>query len=639
MRFSLYLKIVVAIIAVIFLMSFIVKPEQSVESKFRSSIIIATDSLLSSIDQLYENCSSKNFNRDLAKTQLANCRVNYKMIEAFVTYYFPGEALILNRPVVPSLAEDDEVSTVVPFSGFQFIEFLLFNDSLPTSKKELRKICKESYLIVKGLESSFNEFSFDERSLWEASQLQLIRQSLLGLADFETPDSKNGRVETIASLTGISDLLLSCYVSDTNSEKTSSIIKLKFFISKANSYLLSHSFVNHFDFYTFYNSYYNNLSDQLLYCRDLFLDNQNLYQTTAVNLQVRSVFDPSAFNSYFFVPGKKTNSTKELIDLGRTLFFDPALSANNLRACASCHQSKKAFTDGLPVSQSFEPGRVLSRNAPTIINSVLQRKLFHDGRAFTFEDQAGRVMSNPLEMHNDFSAVAEKLVASEEYRKLFYSVFYPNEDTLISSRSILLAIAEYERSLIGMNSRFDKSISGRFDELSNDEKAGFNIFMGKAQCGSCHFLPLFNGLLPPNYVETEWESIGVPERSNSTIKKLDSDIGRYGIIPAEIFKHSFKTPTLRNIALTSPYMHNGAFNTLDEVIDFYDRGGGKALGYVVENQTLSDRPLNLSTKEKFQLKSFLESLTDTIGLTTIPTHLPTFTNNPNLIGRPIGGDY
>ncbi len=190
-----------------------------------------------------------------------------------------------------------------------------------------------------------------------------------------------------------------------------------------------------------------------------------------------------------------------------------------------------------------------------------------------------------------------------------------------------------------MNSRFDKSISGRFDELSNDEKAGFNIFMGKAQCGSCHFLPLFNGLLPPNYVETEWESIGVPERSNSTIKKLDSDIGRYGIIPAEIFKHSFKTPTLRNIALTSPYMHNGAFNTLDEVIDFYDRGGGKALGYVVENQTLSDRPLNLSTKEKFQLKSFLESLTDTIGLTTIPSSLPLFNDNPNLINRPIGGDY
>lgn len=147
------------------------------------------------------------------------------------------------------------------------------------------------------------------------------------------------------------------------------------------------------------------------------LSEKNQYFTTAINFQNRSIFDPHAFNSYFFLPGKTHANQKEVAELGRILFFDPALSANSLRACASCHQPDKAFTDGLPLSQSFEPGKFLTRNAPTIINSVLQRRLFHDGRAFSFEDQAGRVMSNPLEMHNDFQTVASKLVHSAEYRK------------------------------------------------------------------------------------------------------------------------------------------------------------------------------------------------------------------------------
>jgi cytochrome c peroxidase len=269
----------------------------------------------------------------------------------------------------------------------------------------------------------------------------------------------------------------------------------------------------------------------------------------------------------------------------------------------------------------------------------LQRKLFHDGRAFTFEDQAGQVMSNPLEMHNDFSQIAIKLRNSPEYVQWFRSAFAGTEDTVITNRSILIALAEYERSLIGMNTRFDKSISGRDSLLNYDEINGFNVFMGKGNCASCHFIPLFNGLLPPDYVETEWEIIGVPSSRLVEPRELDPDKGRSAIIPVEIFDHAFKTPGLRNIGLTGPYMHNGVFRTLEEVVEFYEKGGGEGMGLTVPYQTLPPEPLGLTADEKFQLVAFMHSLTDTVGLTAKPVKLPDFPGDPLLKNRSVGGDY
>jgi cytochrome c peroxidase len=514
---------------------------------------------------------------------------------------------------------------------------MLYSDSLAFQRKQLNNAIDECYSLISNLPNAYEQFVFDERSVWEAMQMQLVRQFILGFAEFETPDSKNGVEESIHVLLGFDELIKTLYHDAGENKKAD----LNFFFSeieRSTNKLKQYS-KGSVDYFQFYSEYYNDLSGSLSKLRDIMLSEKNQYFTTAINFQNRSIFDPHAFNSYFFLPGKTHANQKEVAELGRILFFDPALSANSLRACASCHQPEKAFTDGLPLSQSFEPGKFLTRNAPTIINSVLQRRLFHDGRAFSFEDQAGRVMSNPLEMHNDFQTVASKLVHSAEYRKRFRSAFEGTEDTSITGRSVLIAIAEYERTLIGMNTRFDKAISNRENDLSNDEIAGFNIFMGKAACGSCHFLPLFNSLVPPVYVETEWEVIGVPSAKLSNPRELDGDIGRYEIIPVDIFKNAFKTPGLRNIALTAPYMHNGVFKSLDEVIDFYDRGGGKGLGITVENQTLSDEPLNLTPTEKFQLKVFLESLNDTITLNEIPVKLPEFEDNELLNRRKVGGEY
>ncbi|MBL0102694.1 MAG: hypothetical protein IPP51_02330 [Bacteroidetes bacterium] len=537
---------------------------------------------------------------------------------------------------MPSIEEDDEITPLVPLEGLQYAEQILYGDSLEFKRKVLKNVVDNVFLLVDRMPESFGNLEMRENHIWEAFQYELIRQFMLGFANAETPDSKNGVRESAAVLQGMKDMLLAMYPNPEGDAlmQLNDIYRL---LDRSVAYLRNvKGDANYFEYYT---QYYNELSGQLGYTRNSVVKESNDYGLMAINLQVRSIFDAHAFNSHYFVPGKTNRNDRAVAELGQVLFFDPALSANNLRACSSCHQPGKAFTDGLPLSQSFEPGKFLKRNAPTLVNSVLQRKLFHDGRSFTFEDQAGQVMSNPLEMHNDFSAVAVKLKNSEEYKKLFREAYFGTEDTQITNRSILQAIAEYERTLIGMNSRFDKTISGREFVMNQDEINGFNLYMGKAACASCHFIPLFNSAVPPEYVETEWEIVGTPSAKLTNPRELDDDLGRYNVIGVDIFRHAFKTPTLRNVAITGPYMHNGVFRTLDEVIEFYNDGGGIGLGYDVPFQTLSEDSLHLTSTEKFELISFLQSLTDTVDITSVPNKLPRFQDGNPLNERVVGGQY
>ena len=166
--------------------------------------------------------------------------------------------------------------------------------------------------------------------------------------------------------------------------------------------------------------------------------------------------------------------------------------------------------------------------------------------------------------------------------------------------------------------------------------------MGKAGCGTCHFAPAFSGLVPPLYHESESEVLGVPLYNLDSVAVIDPDVGRYkGNLKehANIYKHSFKTTTVRNVSLTAPYMHNGVFETLEEVVDFYDKGGGQGLGMEVEFQTLPPDKLELTAQEKLDLVRFMEILVDTTNMTVQPTRLPTFENDPQLDQRKIGGNY
>ncbi|MNQ90012.1 Cytochrome c551 peroxidase precursor [compost metagenome] len=146
--------------------------------------------------------------------------------------------------------------------------------------------------------------------------------------------------------------------------------------------------------------------------------------------------------------------------------------------------------------------------------------------------------------------------------------------------------------------------------MNPNELKGFNLFMGKAKCATCHFMPLFNGTAGPSFSNTEGEVLGVLQDPKAQIPVIDSDEGRYNWTKMDVLKFAFKTPTLRNIALTAPYMHNGAYQTLEEVMDFYNKGGAAGMGITLENQTLSPDPLNLNKKEIQDIIAFLKTLND-----------------------------
>lgn len=212
------------------------------------------------------------------------------------------------------------------------------------------------------------------------------------------------------------------------------------------------------------------------------------------------------------------------------------------------------------------------------------------------------MITNVDEMHGSLEEAAKKIKSNKMYIEKFQTAFPQKE---ISAFEIKNALASYIRTLSKFDSKFDQYMRAEV-AFTADEKAGFNLFAGKAKCATCHFIPLTNGTVPPNFMKSESEVLGVPDKNG----KLDADLGKYNLTKAIIHRYSFKTPTIRNITLTAPYMHNGVFKTLEEVVDFYNEGGGKGLGFSLENQTLPEDKLNLTDLEKKQLVDFMKTLTD-----------------------------
>jgi cytochrome c peroxidase len=298
-----------------------------------------------------------------------------------------------------------------------------------------------------------------------------------------------------------------------------------------------------------------------------------------------SVFDSGAFDPWAFAAQDAPAATAEEVALGRALFSDPRLGGASKRACAFCHEPAHAFTDGLAKA----PGA--ARHAPSLLNVALQPGAFADLRAATLEEQVAVVVGDAHEMGGlslDSVAVLVGRPASMVQR----------------------ALAAYERTLTRMDSRFDRAVRGDTAALTASERRGFTVFMGRGRCGSCHFAPLFNGVAPPAFARSEVEVIGVPMHADTARAEADSDLGRWAVTRAPGDLRAFRTPTVRNAGDAGPYMHNGVYRTLEDVIDFYDRGGGEGIGARVANQTLSRAPLHLSARDKRDLIAFVRSLSD-----------------------------
>ncbi|MGQ0829270.1 MAG: cytochrome-c peroxidase, partial [Bacteroidota bacterium] len=569
------------------------------------------------------------------KDSYRNARRTYKSAELFIGYYFPKVEKLLNGPLVITPKFDVREHMVYP-EGFQVMEEIIFSDKKIHKEKLLKNILKIQG-VVHTLLNSAGSAEVSESQIFEMLKLELIRIVSLHINGFDATFNKENIQETIYCLEGIKQVMILFNL--TIKEKT---IEEQYYTTLRNidqtiKHLVSHKKFDTFDRIQFISKYINPLSSNITdFQNGLKVEYQSF--NFAYRFRSPTIFAKDAINSQYFTQKVyDTVNNKMQAELGKILFFDPVLSGNGKRACASCHNPDMAFTDGKPKSAAFNSEGHVKRNAPTVINAVLQKALFYDGRVMFLEDQISEVLMNKDELHGNFSDATNTLEKSVEYRKLFKKAFKGSRDTIINEHGIKKAIAEYEKTLVALNSRFDKYMRGDSRQISKEEIKGYNLFAGKALCGTCHFLPLFNGVLPPSFVHQEFEILGVPENLDN--KKLDDDIGRAGITGVPLTSYSFKTPTLRNVELTAPYMHNGVYNTLDEVVNFYNKGGGKGLGFSIPHQTLPSDSLGLTMNEMKSIVAFLKTLTDTVGTTSKPLRLPYFENEPELNKRKVGGDY
>ncbi|MBO9204951.1 MULTISPECIES: cytochrome-c peroxidase [Niastella] len=330
-----------------------------------------------------------------------------------------------------------------------------------------------------------------------------------------------------------------------------------------------------------------------------------------LNYKAADIFSPDALNLQAF-PGGKNYSNTALVQLGKQLFFEPGLSGNNKVSCVTCHDPAKHFTDGLPKSLTIDGHSHVARNAASLLYAGYQYGQFWDGRAKSVEEQVKTVLNNEQEMNGGEIVISALLARKTYYKIVLDSIFPASIDSINITEKVAMALAAYVRTLNFRNGRFDQYLQGNATVLTTHEIDGFNLFMGKAQCGTCHFAPLFNGLTPPLYNLSELEVLGTTSTDNLLKPELDSDAGRIRIFPISYYDKAFKTPTVRNTSATGPYMHNGAFKTLEAVIEFYNKGGAVGMGLSLPNQTLSARPLNLSKEEVSDIISFLHTLEDKI---------------------------
>jgi len=307
------------------------------------------------------------------------------------------------------------------------------------------------------------------------------------------------------------------------------------------------------------------------------------------------------------VPVPQQNpQTPEKVELGKKLFFDRRLSGDGTMSCSSCHDPEMAFTDGLEISLSYPTTRNW-RNAPTLINVAFQKYLFHDGRARTLEDQALFPLMSAFELNQNLDFLEEEIRSVPEYVESFKKVF---GDTDITRERIAIAIAAFERTLISQDAPLDRYLKGDKKALSAEALKGYEIFTGKGKCVECHHGTSlsdhrFHALHVPENLEQEKDPrIAATRRFVAKVyhfedyRNLSEDPGRYLITKDKNDWKAFKTPTVWEIARTGPYMHNGIFETLDQVIEFFDRGGGKG--------NLALMPLHLTPEEKKALRIFLE---------------------------------
>lgn len=562
-----------------------VSSEKEVENLYKKHLRLASK-LLDSVN-IIEDIEAK---KNLFKVS----RNHFKLSEPILAYADKENYETLNSPNLLRIREEDptDIKIDAPI-GYQVIEETLFDDNLDkaTLKDVVNKTSKRLQLILNNAKLTLKNY----HTIWLVRDA-IVRVATTGLSNFDSPvlgQSLQESSKVYETLIKIIDL------HQENFENKSLLINFKKELQASIKLLQS----SEFDSFDRYNFIKNHTNKQL---KDL-VTIQNDWKVRfpfelALKNDVSELFSPNTFNVYHFSDYlSDTTNLKQKVLLGKTLFNDVSLSENNSMSCATCHNKDKAFTDG---KKTFDKNQL--RNTPTLTYASLQQNFFYDKRAGSLEGQIINVVNNHHEFNSDITSIIKRLQSNKKYQQAFDSL-YSNK---LNNENLRHAIASYIRSLNSFNSKFDRNIANKENSLTESEKNGFNLFMGKGACATCHFPPAFNGTVPPRFKETELEVLGVPKEKKWKNAIVDSDLGRYEVFKTEERKHAFKTPTIRNIEKTAPYMHNGVYDNLQEVMKFYNVGGGQGIGIELENQTLPFDNLNLTDNEISDIIAFMKTLTD-----------------------------
>ncbi|KPM33283.1 Cytochrome-c peroxidase [Croceitalea dokdonensis DOKDO 023] len=542
---------------------------------------------------------------DTTKT-LANNKANflesrkwYKRMEPMLMAYDYENYLSMNAPNLLKVEIDDytDIKVLKPKS-YQVLEELLYSED-GFDNADLNFVLE--YLKVRIPYIRRNHILFRQN---DRHHLKMLRDAIVniatkGITGFDSPMLANSLNEAIYNYETIREVL------HIYEPAFSSKALYKTWLTEIGRTIsdLGNGEFDTFDRYTFIKEHTNK---QLKLIHKTAVDwNIKLNTSRALNPSATNLFDKDFFNIKLFSPPGAPAISQDRIALGKMLFNDQSLSSSGNISCATCHQTEKAFTDGFKKAKGID-GIELLRNTPTLTYAVYQKTMFYDGRATGLEDQIVNVVNDKNEFHLDLNTLEKRVQENPRYVVMFDSLY----NGQITNRNARHAIATYIRSLAPFDSKLDKNMQGVEDSMTQEEILGFNLFMGKAACATCHFPPAFNGTVPPKYMESEFENLGVPKNASFEHPVLDEDPGQYYPYKVEEKRSFFKTSTVRNIEFTAPYMHNGVYGTLEEVVNFYNVGGGQGMGLEVPYQTLPADSLHLSDKESKALIAFMKTLND-----------------------------
>lgn len=580
-------------------------------------------------------------NKKTIREQIEIARLKMKGLDFWFRYLEPNVYRKINGPIPVEWENEVFEKFEPPYkregAGLSLAEKYL--DEKVIDKDSLAALIGPSILALNTFKADSITKQLDSyHHFFLANRLFLLNLAAVYSTGFECPDTSNIIPELRSMVKDVKEIYNTFNETFPNTSLSKEYLSL---------YDQTTSFVNQqpsdftsFDHFGFIKDYVNPLfrmNQQFIRSYSVVTKNYNDY---TLNNDCNSIFDKSLYspqNSKGIYSLIEDNELlNEIKQTGKLLFYDPILSANNLRSCASCHKPTEYFTDTTQATAfQFDHQQHLPRNTPSLINVGFNHLIMLDGKHISLQDQAKDVMHSSAEMNNTEEELVKKVMSCKEYKDAFKKFLrHTPEEKEVTLSHIVSAITYYYTDFSNYPAPFDDAVNNK-QVISPDAKKGFNLFMSKAQCATCHFLPIFNGVKPP-YIGSEFEVIGVPE--DTGYHKLSEDKGRYNINPAKETMNAFRTGTIRNAANTKPYMHNGVFQTLDQVIDLYDAGGGTGKKLSIKNQTLSTDSLKLSKEEKSELIAFIQSLNENIIFEKAPSKLPASTNK-EMNKRKVGGEY